>query len=259
MGARWVVSRSHGAAGCARPADHFHPRQVTVTLTTNSPSARVRDGGLGGVGERPVDAVMLFDGRDLSGWRQRKGGGPAGWTVSDGTLTVARGAGDIVSVETYADAHIHLEFREPAKPEATGQAKGNSGVYLQGRYEIQVLDSFGWQLPGKGDCGAIYDQFAPLCNACLPALEWQSYDIVFRAARVDESGEVTAPARITLLQNGRVIHNNVVVRGPTGGAIDQRVGEPGPLLLQDHGDPVSYRNIWLVRLPAQGSEEYGPR
>ena len=209
--------------------------------------------------QAPDGAVVLFDGHDLSRWRHRRSGEPARWAVQDGVATVVRGSGDIVSLETYDDALIHLEFCEPDLPQATGQAKGNSGVYVQGRYELQVLDSYGWQVPGKGDCGAIYDQFAPLVNACRPALQWQTYDIVFRAARAGAAGQVAAPARLTLLHNGLVVHNNVALRGPTGGAIDQEVGRPGPLLLQDHGDPVRYRNIWLVRLPASGSEEYGPR
>lgn len=201
-------------------------------------------------------AIILFDGKDLSNWRQRDGA-PAGWTVGDGVMTVAKG--DILSRETFRDAFIHVEFRVPDMPSAKGQGKGNSGVYLQGRYEIQVLDSYGVGIPGKGDCGAIYNQFAPLTNACKPPMEWQTYDIIFRAARVNEAGEVTEQARMTLLQNGQVIQNNVVLQGPTGGAVDQKVGEPGPLLLQDHGNPVQYRNIWMVHLPLAGSDTYEPR
>jgi|LSQX01.2.fsa_nt_gb hypothetical protein len=204
----------------------------------------------------PENAVVLFNGKDLNNWRQRNGQ-PATWTVEDGVMTVVKG--DILSEEKFRDAFIHLEFRVPDMPEATGQAKGNSGVYVQGRYEIQVLDSYGINIPGKGDCGAIYNQFAPLVNACKPALEWQSYDIIFRAARVNDEGEVIENARMTVLQNGQVIQNNVILMGPTGGAIDHNVGEPGPLLLQDHGDKVQYRNIWMVHLPLEGSDTYEPR
>ena len=207
----------------------------------------------------PRDAVILFDGGDLSNWRHRRTGEPARWTAADGAMTVVRGTGDVVSVATFRDALIHLEFREPDLPQATGQAKGNSGVYVQGRYEIQVLDSYGWKVPGTGDCGAVYDQFAPLSNACRPALQWQTYDVIFRAARVDPSGALRERARITLLHNGVVIQNNVILHGPTGGALDHDVGAPGPLLLQDHGDPVSYRNVWFVPLPLEGSDQYGPR
>ena len=204
----------------------------------------------------PENAVVLFNGKDLNNWRQRNGQ-PATWTVEDGVMTVVKG--DILSEEKFRDAFIHLEFRVPDMPEATGQAKGNSGVYVQRRYEIQVLDSYGINIPGKGDCGAIYNQFAPLVNACKPALEWQSYDIIFRAARVNDEGEVIENARMTVLQNGQVIQNNVILMGPTGGAIDHNVGEPGPLLLQDHGDKVQYRNIWMVHLPLEGSDTYEPR
>jgi hypothetical protein len=205
----------------------------------------------------PDGAVVLFNGRDLSNWKTRKGE-PAGWTVADGVMTVAAKTGDIVSETTFRDCLLHLEFRCPDMPDARGQAKGNSGVFLQGRYEIQVLDSYGLGRPGKGDCGAIYDQHAPLVNACRPPTEWQTYDVIFRAARVDGSGNVTENARVTLLHNGQVVHNNVLTNGPTGGAMNKNLGEPGPLLLQDHGNPVSYRNLWLVPLPEQGSDKYEP-
>lgn len=206
----------------------------------------------------PDGAVILFNGKDVSNWRHRDGQ-PADWPVQDGVMTVGVGKGDILSEETFLDAFIHVEFSVPDMPEATGQAKGNSGVYVQGRYEIQVLDSYGINIPGKGDCGAIYNEFAPLVNACKPALEWQTYDIIFRAARLNEAGEVVENARITVFQNGKVIHNNVILPGPTGGALDHNEGQPGPLLLQDHGNLVRYRNIWLVHLPLKGSDTYEPR
>lgn len=203
----------------------------------------------------PADAHILFNGKDLKNWHTRDGR-PAGWKVEDGVMTVIKGTGDILTDEKFVDFFLHLEFMEPDMPEATGQGKGNSGVYLQGRYEIQVLDSYGIEVPGRGDCGAIYDQFAPLVNACKPPLQWQTYDIVFRAARTDPSGKVLENARITAFQNGKVIQNNTQVLGPTGGAMDENVGEPGPLLLQDHGNPVKYRNVWILPLPLKGSDKY---
>jgi hypothetical protein len=203
----------------------------------------------------PKNAVVLFNGKDLSNWHTRSGK-PAGWEVADGVITVVKGTGDIVTDEKFTDFMLHLEWMEPDMPEAKGQAKGNSGVYLQGRYEIQVLDSYGIEVPGMGDCGAVYNQFAPLVNACKPALEWQTYDIIFRAARMDEQGNVINHARVTAFQNGMVIHNNVELLGATGGAMDENVGEPGPLLLQDHGNPVKFRNIWIANLPLKGSDKY---
>jgi len=203
----------------------------------------------------PSNAIILFNGKDLSNWTTRDGGA-AGWEVDNGVMTVVRGTGDIMTKENFTDFMLHLEFMTPDMPEATGQAKGNSGVFLQGRYELQVLDSYGIEVPGKGDCGAVYNQFAPLVNACKPPLQWQTYDVIFRASRVDDDGKVIEQARVTLLQNGMVIHNNVQTLGPTGGNIDDKLGKPGPLLLQDHGNPVKYRNIWIVPLPLKGSDKY---
>ena len=203
----------------------------------------------------PDTAAVLFDGKDLSNWTNLDGGAPA-WEVADGAMTVTAGGGDIVSREQFADFLLHLEFMTPDMPDATGQAKGNSGVFLQGRYEIQVLDSYGIDVPGMGDCGAIYNQFASLVNACKPPLEWQTYDAIFRAARVGESGEIEENARVTVLQNGIVIQNNVQIQGATGGATDEDAAAPGPLRLQDHGNPVKYRNIWIAPLPLKGSHVY---
>jgi len=205
----------------------------------------------------PAGAMMLFSGESLEGWKARRGG-PARWKVQDGMVEVVPGTGDIMTQEEFQDFYLHLEFRCPDMPEATGQAKGNSGVFLQGRYEIQVLDSYGVSIPGKGDCGAMYNQHAPLVNACRPPLEWQSYDVVFRSARVAD-GTLVERARVTVLQNGQVIHNNVEMQGPTFIAVEGEEGSPGPLLLQDHGDLVAYRNIWVVPLPEKGSDTYEPR
>ncbi|NLD43777.1 MAG: DUF1080 domain-containing protein [Chloroflexi bacterium] len=204
----------------------------------------------------PANAVLLFNGRDVSNWTTRDGR-PAGWVVEGGVLHVIPKTGDIMTKETFLDFYLHLEFRCPDMPEATGQAKGNSGVFLAARYEIQVLDSWGWRIPGMGDCGAFYNQHAPLVNACNPPTAWQTYDVVFRAARVAD-GKVVEKVRVTVFQNGQVIHNNVELPGVTGGAITPDEGVAGPLLLQDHGNLVAYRNIWIVPLPAKGSETYEP-
>ena len=203
----------------------------------------------------PEGAVVLFDG-SLEGWTNRDGNA-AEWKVTDGAMEVVPGTGDISSVETFLDHYLHLEFRLSDMPAASGQAKSNSGVFLQGRYEIQVLDSSGWQRPGFGDCGSIYDQFAPLTNACKPALEWQTYDALFRAPRC-EGKIVRENARLTLLHNGVVVHNNVEIPFPTGAPTDLNVQLPGKLRLQDHHDVVCYRSIWALHLPPHGSNTYEP-
>lgn len=206
----------------------------------------------------PANAVVLFNGRDVSNWTTRDGK-PAGWKAEDSILHVVKGTGDIMTKERFKDFYLHLEFRCPDMPEAKGQAKGNSGVFLQGRYEIQVLDSFGWKKPGLGDCGAIYNQHAPLSNACKPAMEWQTYDVAFRAPRCDAKNAVVEQTRMTVFFNGVCIQNNIILPGVTGAPLDEKVWEPGPLLLQDHGDLVCYRNIWLVNLAEKGSDQYDPQ
>ncbi len=208
--------------------------------------------------------VVLFDGTSLDGWINASGE-PANWTLEDGVMTVtpsdpaSKEKNDIISTEVYKDAVLHVEFRTPHMPEATGQLRGNSGVYIQGRYEIQILDSYGVDIPRANDCGAVYEMHAPLVNACKPPLEWQTFDMYFRAPRAEASGEITEHARVTMLLNDVLIHSNVVIPRPTGNVmrkgIDPDVTKPGPILLQCHGragDRVSYRNIWIQHLPAEG-------
>jgi hypothetical protein len=199
--------------------------------------------------------VWLFKGETLDNW-SKLNNEPADWHIKNGSMIV--GKGDIISKEKFLDAFIHLEFKVPNMPDAIGQSKGNSGVYIQGLYEIQVLDSYGFEKPGKGDCGAIYAQHAPLINACKPPEEWQTYDIIFRSSRKNNSGKKIEHARITVLLNNSVIHNNVILNNPTSGSVGVNEGEPGPILLQDHGNKVQYRNIWLMHLPLKGSDSYNP-
>lgn len=186
---------------------------------------------------------ILFDGTTTGNFTHLDGT-PCSWPINgDGSMTV--GHGNIKSVFTYGDAHIHVEWMEPDMPNSFGQGKGNSGVYIHGCYELQVLDSFGKENPANDDCGGIYQNYAPLCNVCKPALEWQTYDIMIRAARFNEKGEMTEAARLTVLQNGIMIQNNIILhRATPGGVTDHTVAE-GPLMLQDHGNPVKFRNIWI--------------
>ncbi len=202
------------------------------------------------------EKVYLFDGTDLSGWKSRWSGNTPDWKVEDGIATV--GHEDIVSDYQFSDAHIHVEFRIPDMPDCTGQAKGNSGVYVHGCYEIQVLDSYGIENPRNDDCSGIYSIQAPLCNACLPAEEWQTYDIIFRAPRFNQYGEIAEDGRITLLQNGIVVHNNFILPSVTpGGITENRRVAKGPLMLQDHGNAVSFRNVWVMPLCDCTRTEHG--
>ena len=202
----------------------------------------------------PSDAVVLFDGTTLDNWTKRDGG-PAVWPVKNGEMETV--GGDIMTRRKFTDFHLHIEFWCNDSPASvTGQGRANSGVFLQGRYEIQVLDSFGInRAPGKGDCGAVYNHAAPLTNACLPPEHWQAYDIYFRAPRFG-AGEKTENARVTVLHNGQIIHNNVEIFAPTGAPVDENVSEPGPLLLQDHGNHVRFRNLWVRELAPSGADYY---
>ncbi|MCF7708295.1 MAG: DUF1080 domain-containing protein [Verrucomicrobia bacterium] len=192
----------------------------------------------------PQGAVVLFDGSNLDAW-QSTDDDPVEWKLVDGAMEV--NGGNIVSKTKYKDTKLHIEFRTPYMPWASGQGRGNSGVYLQGRYEVQVLDSYG--LEGEdNECGGIYQVGKPLVNMCAPPLQWQTYDITFKAARFDESGNKLENAVVTIVHNGVVIHENLEIPGPTGGALNENEQEAGGLMLQDHGNPVQYRNIWLKKL-----------
>ncbi len=203
--------------------------------------------------------ITLFSGtaEDMAAnWVRRGTDQPAAWRIADGAMVV--GGGDIATKQEFSDFQLHIEFRTPDMPNATGQGKGNSGIGLLGRYEVQVLDSYGIAQPGKGDCGAVYNTAAPLLNACKPPMEWQTYDIVFRAPRLDDNKAIVEKPRVTVMQNGVVIQNNVIIEGMTG-IQSQREREPsrtGPIVLQDHGNKVEYRNIRITPLPEKGADKY---
>ena len=193
------------------------------------------------------EKVILFDGTSLDGWTSRWSKGKPNWTIEDGCMTV--GNEDIISDYQFGDAHIHVEWKEPDMPDCTGQAKGNSGVYIHGCYELQVLDSYGIENPKSNDCGGIYCQYAPRVNACKPALEWQTYDIYFRAPRYNEKGERTECARATIIQNGICVQNNIHLHQATPGGYTEDPVKEGPLMLQGYRcDPVGFRNVWIEEL-----------
>jgi hypothetical protein len=198
------------------------------------------------LGAKPPDgAVVVFDGNNLSAWTARDGHSPAPWPVRDGVMTVAPGKGAIMTKQAFGNFQLHLEFNVPFMPSAKGQARGNSGVFLGGIYELQVLDSYGLKLQSD-DCGAIYKQVVPSVNACKPPLQWQTYDVTFHKAQ-REGDKVVHKARVTVVQNGiTTIEDREIA--PTPGGADNAEGEAGPLLLQDHHNEVQYRNIWIKPL-----------
>ena len=183
----------------------------------------------------PQNAVVLFDGKGVNRFPKSR--------VDEKSGALIEG---ITSEDTFGDCSLHVEFLLPYMPGARGQGRGNSGLYLQGRYEVQMLDSFA--LEGKdNECGGLYKIAAPKVNMCLPPLTWQTYDVDFTAAHYDADGKKTANAKITVKHNGVVIHENQELPGATTSAPKKEDNTPGPIYLQNHGNPVRYRNIWVVR------------
>jgi hypothetical protein len=200
----------------------------------------------------PADAVVLFDGRSLDGWRSAENPQrAASWRVRDGYMEVVAGTGAISSVQGFGDVQLHVEWMTPTPATADGQNRGNSGVFLMERYEVQILDSYRNTTYPDGQAGAIYGQHPPLVNASRPPGEWQTYDIVFTRPRFDAQGGLVRPARITVFHNGVLVQNGVTLTGPT--AHRARPPYSGhadalPLVLQDHGQAVRFRNIWVRSL-----------
>lgn len=198
-------------------------------------------------GEVPSDAVVLFDGANLDAW-ESVNGGAAEWTVEDGVLSVARGTGDIRTVESFCDIQMHIEWRVSDDIEGyDGQDRGNSGIKIQDLYEVQILDSIDNPTYVNGQAGSIYKQHPPLVNASRAPGEWQTYDIVFEAPIFGEDGSVRKPAYITVLHNGVVVQNHAQVQGTTAwvGYPRYEAHDCQPIRLQDHNADVDFRNIWV--------------
>ncbi len=213
------------------------------------------------IGQPPSDAIVLFDGEDLSQWRKGNGGEAAWRIVDDEYMVVVPKAGDIQTRKVFGSCQLHVEWRTPegVPDRVTNQDRSNSGVFLMGRYEVQVLDSYtddNYQANrtyADGQAASIYGQFPPTVNACRAPGQWQTYDIVFMRPLFDEQGNCVRKARITLLHNGVCVHNNLQIEGATAHKTKARYsahGE-GPIVLQDHGNPIAYRNIWIRELPEE--------
>ncbi len=202
----------------------------------------------------PSDATVLFNGTDLSHWTDDKGGDPK-WVIHGDYMECVPHSGYIYSKDKFGDFQLHLEWAEPKEVVGNSQERGNSGVFLQGVFEVQVLDNYNNPTYPDGQCGAIYGQSPPLANVCKKPDEWQTYDIVFQSARWDENHHLVSPAYVTAIQNGVLIQNHQPVLGPTGHKIlaiyDKELPPTGPIALQDHGNPIRFRNIWVRSIPEE--------
>jgi hypothetical protein len=200
--------------------------------------------------DAPSDAIILFNGKDLSEWQSMKGTA-ATWKVKDGYIQVNPSTGNIQTKKVFGDCQLHIEWKTPDTVNGEGQGRGNSGVFLMGRYELQILDSYRNRTYSNGQAGSIYKQHIPLVNVCRAPGEWQTYDIIFTAPRFNSDSSLKSPARITVLHNGVLIQNNVAIWGGT-----EYIGLPSykmhaeklPLMLQDHGNRGCFRNIWVREL-----------
>jgi Domain of Unknown Function (DUF1080) len=217
--------------------------------STSRPQPRVVDPGVFTASvPPPSDAIVLFNGRSLDNWRSADDAQkPARWRVRDGYMEVVAGTGAISTAQAFGDVQLHVEWMTPTPVSGEGQNRGNSGVFLMGRYEVQVLDSYQNPTYPDGQAGAIYGQHPPLVNASRAPGEWQTYDIVFVGPRFDAAGRLLRPARVTVFHNGVLVHNGVTLTGPSA----HRARPPYaahadalPIVLQDHGQPVRFRNIW---------------
>ena len=228
-------------------------RAACMGLAALMGSILIIGSGVGGVRDdgpkpAPEGAIVLFDGKSLDGW-VGKDGKPAAWTLKDRYVECVPRKGDIRTAKEFGpDFKLHAEFWLPLMADKKGQARANSGVYLQGRYEIQVLDSYMNDTYPDGVCGALYGIIAPSKNANKPPEQWQTYDITFKAPRVDQQGKVTTSGELTVVLNGETIIDKGKFAKVTGGAMDEKMGNPGPIRLQDHGNKVRFRNIWIQPL-----------
>ena len=231
-----------GRADAGRSADAARAADARPDAGGNRDAGAAAGGTDGGSGAR----VVLFDGNGLGAWVSGGGGSPR-WRVVDDAFEVVAGTGDMRTRQRFGDMRLHLEFQVPRTPETNGeQDRGNSGVYLQGRYEVQILDSFSHPLSGANDCASIYGVKDADSNQATPPETWQTFDILFRAARFNGTMKVQN-ARISVVWNGREVQREVEVRGPTGSG-EAETAAPGSLRLQEHAHPVRFRNVWVEPL-----------
>lgn len=201
-------------------------------------------------GAAPSDAIVLFDGSNLDAWESQRGGNPAPWKVENGYMEVVPRSGGIQTKQKFEDYQLHIEWSAPTVIVGEGQGRGNSGVFMQGIYEVQILDSYESKTYSNGQAASIYKQSMPLVNATVAPGEWNVYDIIYKAPRFNADGIKVADGTITVIHNGVVVQNHYIIKGTTPyiGLPTNEAHGPGPISLQDHGNPMKFRNIWIREL-----------
>ncbi len=230
---------------CAQQKEMKLPPEATEIWEPEPPKVKATS-----MGEAPSDAIVLFDGKNTDEW-EHLNGDAAKWTLEDNNAMVVKpGSGNVQTKREFGDMQLHIEFRTPAKVESEGQGRGNSGVFLQKRYEVQVLDNYNNRTYSNGQAGSLYKQTMPLVNACKAPGEWQTYDIIYQAPRFNEDGIKVASAYVTVLHNGVLVQNHTEIKGTT-----EYIGLPknvahgkAPIMLQDHSNETAFRNIWVREL-----------
>lgn len=234
--------------------DHDRARPLPAIIDPGTSSTQEQPG------KPPSDAIVLLDGKDISQWVSMDDGSPTKWIMRDGYMECVRGSGYVRTLQNFGDCQLHVEWAAPTPGHGEGQGRGNSGVFFGfGRYEIQVLDSYENKTYADGQAGAVYGQYPPLVNASRPPGQWQFYDIIYTAPRFDAAGKLLSPMRVTVLHNGVLVQNNVELVGPTSWlerAPYSPHPEKTPIALQDHGNPVRFRNIWVRELGRPGKKEF---
>lgn len=233
--------------------DHDRTRPQPPVITGATASTQEQPG------KPPSDAIVLFDGKDISQWVAMDGS-PTKWITRDDYMECVRGSGYVRTLQNFGDCQLHVEWATPVPPHGEGQGRGNSGVFFGlDRYEVQVLDSFNSQTYPDGTAAAVYGQYPPLVNASRPPGEWQIYDIIYMAPRFDAQGKLLSPVYLTVFHNGALVQNHVRLTGPTSW-LERAPYEPHPekqpISLQDHGNPVRFRNIWVRELGRPGRKEF---
>jgi hypothetical protein len=233
--------------------DHDRDRPAPPVVDAGTSSTEEKPG------KPPSDATVLFDGSDISQWVGMDGS-PTKWIMRNGYMECVKGSGYVRTLQNFGDCQLHVEWTAPSPAHGEGQGRGNSGVFFgMGRYEVQVLDSYDNSTYADGSAAAVYGQYPPLVNATRPSGKWQTYDIIYTAPRFQPDGKLISPVHLTVFHNGVLVQNNVELTGPTSWlqrAPYEPHPEKTPIALQDHGNPVRFRNIWVRELGKPGKKEF---